>query len=188
MAVLFGSERSETVDELAIKNMEKILRGYYRKQEELQSKKAAIESVEKNEREIRCILLDANQLIPSKGTVTFYSAAAGGGNGLISDPTAQSYQEFTKSVEKFQNELVVLLQKKIKLKMQIMQLVSSMDGITFALNLLDPLERKICNEYYGLKRKSNLQIGLALNLDEKSVRYRRKNINQKLIEYLRIKG
>jgi hypothetical protein len=176
------------VDEVAIKKMEKTLRDYYRKLEELESKKAAIAAIEKNEREVRGVLLDADQLIPSKGMVTRYSAAAGGGNGFVSDPTAQGYQEFTKSIEKFQNELVVLIQRKIKLKMQIMQIESSTDGITFALNLLEPLERKICEEYYGLRRKSNLQIGLALNLDEKSVRYRRKVINQKLADYLRVTG
>lgn len=175
------------MDDAAIKSMEKTLRTYYRKREELQNKKESIEGIEKNMREIRGILLDANQLVPSKGTVTNYSLVGGGGNGYISDPTAQTYQEFTKSVEKFQDELMVLVQKKINLKMQVMQIEASIAGITFALNLLDPLEQKICLEYYGLKRKSNLQIGLALNMDEKSVRYRRKIINQKLIDYLRIK-
>ncbi len=175
------------MDEVAIKHMEKTLRSYYRKLEELQYKKNALEVLEKNEHDIRCILLDANQLIPSKGTVAHYSTAAGGGSGYISDPTVQTYQEFTKSVEKFQNELVVLIQKKIKLKMQVIQLESAIDGITFAMNLLEPMERKICDDYYGIKRKSNLQIGLALNMDEKSVRYRRKIINQKLVEYLRVK-
>jgi hypothetical protein len=94
-------------------------------------------------------LLDANQLIPSKGTVAQYCLAGGGGNGYTSDPTAQTYHEFTKSVERFQNELVILLQKKMKLKMQVMQLESSIDGITFALNLLDPLERQICEPITG---------------------------------------
>lgn len=175
------------MDEAAIKNMEKTLRNYYRKREEIESKRVEIEAVEKHEREIRGILFDADQLIPSKGSVRQYQAMAGGGNGWINDPTAQNYQEFARSVENFQNKLVVLMQKKMKLKMQIMQLESSTDGIAFALNLLDPLEKKICDGYYGLKKKSNLQIGLALNLDEKSVRYRRKIINQKLIEYLKVK-
>lgn len=175
------------MDDVAIKNMERKLRSYYRKLEELQIKKNAITAIEKNEREIRCILVDANQLIPSKGIVTKYSAAAGSGSGYINDPTAQSYNEFARSVEKFQNELVGLIQNKMKLKMQILQLESSIDGITFALNMLDTLEHTICEQYYGVKRKSNLQIGLVLNMDEKTIRYRRKIINQKLIEYLRIK-
>jgi hypothetical protein len=45
-------ERGETMDEAAIKNMEKTLRNYYAKREELQSKKIAIEAIEKNERDI----------------------------------------------------------------------------------------------------------------------------------------
>ncbi len=40
------------MDEAAIKNMEKTLRNYYAKREELQSKKIAIEAIEKNERDI----------------------------------------------------------------------------------------------------------------------------------------
>lgn len=175
------------MDDTIIKKMEKTLRSYYRKQEEVRAQKRVLESIEKNEQEIRCVLLDINQLIPSGGTVAKYCTAAGGGNGYVSDPTSRSYHEYTQSVEKLQGELVVLLKDKMKLKMHIMQLEASLDGITFALNLLDPLERQICEQYYGLKRKTNLQIGLALNLDEKSIRYRRKNINQKLNEYLHVK-
>lgn len=105
---------------------------------------------------------------------------------MVSDPTAQAYQEYSRSVENLQRELVMLLPKKMKLKMQIIQLEAAIDRIGFALNLLDPIERTICEQYYGLRRKSNLQIGLALNMDEKTIRYRKKSISKKLSEYLRL--
>lgn len=180
-------ERRVNMNDTAMKGMEAALRSYYRKLDERQVKKRALEAVEKNAEDIRRILLDVNQLIPSKGTVSSYRPVTGGGSGLVCDPTAQAYAEFTRSMERSQRELVVLLEKKIRLKMEIMHLESSIEGIGFALNLLDPVERMICEQYYGLKRKSNLQIGLALNMDEKTIRYRRKNINQKLSDYLKVK-
>lgn len=175
------------MNDMAMKGMETILRNYYRKLEELQVKRRALEAVEKNAEDIRKILSDVNQLIPSNGTVAKYNVAAGGSKGRISDPTAQAYNEFARSMEKSQMELVVLLEKKIKLKMEIMHLEASIEGISFALDVLDAVERAICEQYYGLKRTSNLQIGLALGMDEKTVRYRKRNITQKLSNYLRIK-
>lgn len=176
------------MNEPAIKGMESTLQKYYRKIEELHVKKRALETVEKNADELKRMLLDVNQLIPSNGTVAKYSQVGGGQAGGISDPTAHAYNEFARSVEQYQRELVVLLQKRIKLKMEIMQLESSIEGIGFALNLLDPVEKTICEQYYGLRRKSNLQIGLALNMDEKTIRYRRKIINQKLSDYLKVRA
>ncbi|KUO59012.1 MAG: hypothetical protein APF84_05765 [Gracilibacter sp. BRH_c7a] len=175
------------MDDTVIKEMESTLQRYYRKIEELQSKRKALETVEKNADDIRRILLDVNQLIPSNGTVANYNLIVAESSGRVYDTTAQAYNEFSRSVEKFERELVTLLQKKIKLKMQIMQLEASLEGIGFALNLLDPLDRTICEQYYGVKRKSNLQIGLSLNMDEKSIRYRKKIINQKLSEYLKVR-
>jgi uncharacterized protein YccT (UPF0319 family) len=165
--------------------MENKLRGYYQKVEELKVKQNDLKILEKNIEEIKLILSDATELIPSRGMIATYKVTVGTSRG-ISDPTVQAYNDYEKSIEQFQRNLVILLQKKINLKMDIMNLESVIEGITFALDLLDPLDRTICEQYYGLKRKSNLQIGLALNMDEKSIRYRRKNINNKLIKYLKV--
>ncbi|UWG96404.1 hypothetical protein LPY66_16105 [Dehalobacter sp. DCM] len=175
------------MDNTTMKGMEATLRSYYRKLEELQVKRRALEAVEMHVEDIRKTLCDVNQLIPSNGMVAKYGVAAGGSSGHMSDPTVQAYNDFSRSIEKSQMELVGLLEKKIKLKMEIMHLEASMEGICFALDSLDPLEQAICEQYYGLKRKSNLQIGLALGMDEKTIRYRKKNINQKLTDYLRFK-
>lgn len=174
------------MDDAVMREMEATLRSYYKKIEELQGKRRALETVEKNAEDVRRLLQDANQLVPSNGTVAKYSFAAGGPSRMVSDPTAQAYQEYSRTVENLQRELVMLLPKKMKLKMQIIQLEAAVDRIGFALNLLDPIERTICEQYYGLRRKSNLQIGLALNMDEKTIRYRKKSISKKLSEYLRL--
>lgn len=179
------SKRSDILSEDDLKNMENILRSYFRRLEELQVKRIALENVKKNADEARRILLDVNEIVPTKGTIARYKAISGG-CGYVNDGLAQNYYEFTSSVERLQKELISLLHRNIKLKMQIIYLESAIEGITFALSLLEPVDRTICEQYYGIRNKSNLQIGLNLNMDEKTIRYRRKRINQKLLQYLKV--
>lgn len=171
--------------EMLDKELENILKNYYCRMHELQVKKIALEKVRKSTDEIRKILLDVNEVVPPQGTIARYKAVSGG-CGYVNDGSAQNYYNFTLSLENFQKELVSLMHKNIKLQIQIIYLESAVEGISFALNLLEPLDRTICEQCYGLGGKSNLQIGLALNMDEKTIRYRRKRINRKLAEFLRV--
>lgn len=173
----------EALQKSQMTDTENMLKNYYRSLNELWVKKAIIENLRKNANEIRNILLDVNELVPSRGIVTQYMAVSGG-CVYVCDRSAQNYYEFTSSVEKFEKRLAALLHRGVKLKSQIIYLESAIEGITYALGLLDPVDRTICEKCYGLKEHSNLQIAKELRMDEKTIRYRRKKINQKLNLYL----
>jgi len=173
----------EVLRKSQITDTEDMLKNYYRSLNELWVKKGIIKNLRKNAEEIRNILLDVNELVPSKGIVARYMAVSGGCM-YVCDRTAQNYYEFTSSVEKFEKRLAALLHRSAKLKIQIIYLESAIEGITYVLSLLDPVDRTICEKCYGLKEHSNLQIAKELRMDEKTIRCRRKKINQKLSLYL----
>ncbi len=168
------------------KKTERMLYNYYRKKEGLLRNKKALETTEKHIQDIRLILMDADELIPSFGVIGNYMCMVGGtGKGITGDPTVRRFDEHHKSIEDLQDELARLIRRKIKLKMRIMKLEAEMDGIEFALGLLDEEERNIAEQKYLYKR-SNIQVGIALGMDESTVRYRRNAFVQKVAKSLRI--
>lgn len=174
------------MEERLFTKTEKILYGYYKKREELYRKQKALETVEQNIADIRRILAEADDLIPSFGIVGKYQTVVGGtGGGSVSDPTERIYSEYVRTIEDFERELAQLIKRKIKLKMRIMTLQTEIEGIEFALGLLEEQEKKIAEQKYYYKR-SNLQIGLALKMDESTVRYQRRLIVEKMARYLRV--
>lgn len=80
-----------------------------------------------------------------------------------------TYQKHMKTIEQLQNKLSELMQRKIKLKMRIFKLEQEIYGIEFAIGELSEIEKKIVEQKYFYKR-SNLQIGIELGYDEKSIR------------------
>ena len=173
------------MNEIPSRELENILRNYYCRMHELQVKKIALEKLRKSTDEIRKILLDVHEIVPLQGTIARYKAVSGG-CGYVNDGSAQNYYNFTLSLENFQKELVSLMHKNIKLQIQIIYLESAVEGVSFALASLEALDRTICEQCYGLRGKSNLQIASALRMDEKTIRHRRKRINRKLAEYLSV--
>ncbi|UWG96405.1 LuxR C-terminal-related transcriptional regulator [Dehalobacter sp. DCM] len=166
-------------------DVEDILEAYYRKLDEIQVKEIVIKTIEKNVGELRRMLLDVNELVPSKDVISVYGGILGGA-GYVCEASAQSYPALKPPKDRIEKELVKLRQRRIKLKMQIVYLESAIEGISFAMSLLDPIDRTICEGCYGLKGKSNMQISQELNMDEKTIRNRRKKIMLKLTMYLHL--
>ncbi len=170
------------MEEELYRRVERILYSYYRKLQEVARKKQALATVENHIKDIRRLLVDADELIPSLGMTGKYAVAVGGSRGLGS-PTENIYQLHSRTVGHLQNQLAKLMHRKVKLKMRIMRLEVETEGITFILGFLEDVERDIVEQRYCYKR-SNLQIGMALGMDESTVRYKRQAIIEKIGKYL----
>lgn len=97
----------------------------------------------------------------------------------------QIYWEFNSTMERFKQYLINLMQRQLKLKMQILYLEAEVEEIAFVLGRLDFHDRLICEKSYGLPGKSNIQIGAELKMDEKTIRYRRKRMASQLFKVLK---
>ncbi len=175
------------MDEALFHKTEGILYRYYRKLQDLERKRKALAGTEKRIAEVRKLLAEADDFIPSFGMIGNYLAVVGGkSDGPPADHTARAYDAYTYSVERLTDELARLGKRRISLKLRIMTLEAETEGIEFAIGLLEPEERRIVEQKY-LYRRSNLQIGMALGMDESTVRYRRQAIVEKVAKWLRVK-
>lgn len=166
--------------------VEGILYRYYRKKQQIQRLKKSLNTIEEQIKDIRRILSDKEALRPSLGIVGKYMIVVGGeGGGFHSDPVDRTYQMHIKTIEQLQNKLSELMQRKIKLKMRIFKLEQEIDGIEFAIGELSEIEKKIVEQKYFYKR-SNVQIGIAINCDEATVRRKRKEIVEKIANMLQV--
>lgn len=173
------------MDEAAYRKTEGILYRYYQKKEELARCQDALQTVAQHMGEVRRVLLDADDLIPSIGIIGKYMAIIGGqGGGPPGDPTATAYSTYQRSVDELKQELRHLMQRKISLQLRQIKLTTELEGIEFALGLLCAEEQKIVEQKYRYQR-SNLQVGLALGMDEGTVRYRRRAIVERVARTLR---
>lgn len=140
--------------------VEQALKNYYRRQYELQIKKQQLDVMEKNIHDLRLTLKYAYDLIPHQNTVWKY--------------------ELTATIAQFRDYLLALTHRTIKLRLQIMYLESELAEMSFLLSVLEPVDRIICANSYGVQEKSNIQTGAEINMDEKAVRYRRKKLIARL--------
>lgn len=172
------------MDKELFRKVEGMLYRYYRKLQDLGRKKKALAGTEKRIAEIKKLLIEANNFIPSFGMVGNYLAVIGGkSDGPLADHTVRAYDVYTHSVDQLMGKLAQLEKRRISLKLRIMTLETEIEGIEFAISLLDPEERQIVEQKYMYQR-SNLQIGMALGLDESTVRYRRQAIVEKIARWL----
>lgn len=147
-------------------DIEKILRDYFRKLNEVTLKKQLLGMLDQNMNDVKRTLIYAYDLVPGK-------------------EAAQKFK-FASSMRQFNYFLIGSSRRQIKLKIQIMYLEAEVEGISFALGLLEPVDRVICEGSYGVQTKSNVRIGSELKMDEKTIRYRRKKIIAGLTQVLKL--
>lgn len=165
---------------------EGLLYSYFKKKQRLQLLLARLDKIDKQMIDIRNILMDKDELVPSLGMVGNYMvlvAASGGDDGSKVEKTLSQYE---KTLDNLRDDLIKLAQDKIKVKMKIMQLESETDGIEFALSTLTDMEKKIVEQKY-LYQRSNVQIGIALGFEEGTIRYKRRSIVERMARILGLK-
>jgi hypothetical protein len=147
--------------------------------DELQMMQNTLKKIERNINDIRLTLLDVSELIANKGPVEKYILISGCST-LVNDSSAQLYYQFSRLIDRFHKELVFLIQKRIKLSIRIMYYEMALEDIDFAIKMLEPIEKEICEKCYGLKSVSNLKLSHILHTDEKTIRNKKKAINFKI--------
>lgn len=167
-----------------VDHVEVVLRNYYLKLNEIKKRKQFLCAINQNINDFKRTLLHVYELIPIRETTSTYKAIWGA--YCVNDLTAKRYFEFSSTMEQFKNYLTELTHRQQKLKIQILYLESEIEGITFALSILEPSDRIICEKCYGIQGKSNIQIGNDLKMDEKTIRYRRKKILAQLLKIIRL--
>lgn len=164
---------------------EGLLYSYFKKKQRTQLLLARLDKINKQMIDVRNILMDKDELVPSLGVVGNYMilvAAGGGSNSKVE----QTYNQYEMTLDDLRNELVKLAREKIKVKMKIMQLESETEGVEFALSTLTDMERKVVEQKY-LYQRSNVQIGIALGFEEGTIRYKRRAIVERVTRILGIK-
>ncbi len=177
MALPVYYEKTAVPDEKALA-IEEVLRNYYRKQTELKNKKQLLNLLDRNILDTKKTLLCIYENIPVREAAAQYKAIVG--NYLVNDLKAQTYYEFTSTLEQYRNYLLQLRQRRLKIKMRILYIEEETEGAAFALSQMEPVDQFICEKSYGIPGVSNIQIGMELNMNEKAIRYRRKRIVARL--------
>lgn len=174
------------MEDRVFKKVEGMLYRYWWKKQQIERLQKSLATVEQHIKDIRLILSEKDELYPSMGIIGKYMVIVGGqGGGAHGDPASDTYQEYIRTVEELQKELSELCQRRMKLKLRLLKLEQEIDGIEFAISYLPEIERKIVEQRYLYKR-SNLQIGMALGYDEKSIRNWRKKLVYEVARLLNV--
>ncbi|MBO8169329.1 MAG: hypothetical protein H0Z35_09130 [Thermoanaerobacteraceae bacterium] len=168
------------MEERVFQKVERMLYRYWGKKKQIERLQKSLATVEQHIKDIRVILSDKEELYPSLGVIGKYMVVVGGqGGGGHGDPVDDTYSEFTRTLEQLRRQLADLNRRRVKLKLRIFKLEQEIDGIEFAIGELEELEQKIVEQRYFYKR-SNVQIGLALHCDEKTIRRKREEIIERI--------
>lgn len=163
--------------------IEGLLYSYFKKKQRTQLLVSRLDKINKQMIDIRNILMDTDELVPSLGMVGNYMVLVSAGGGGGDSKVERAYSKYERTLDDLRDELVKLAREKIRIKMKIMQLESETEGIEFALSTLTEMEKKIVEQKY-LYQRSNVQIGIALGFEEGTIRYKRRSIVERVARIL----
>ncbi|QNB45853.1 hypothetical protein BR63_05700 [Thermanaerosceptrum fracticalcis] len=171
----------------AKEKLERTLREYWKSKQKLWGLERGLELVEKEIKRCRTILAEKEDLIPSPTQLSFTLGVAGGGSCEFT-PVERTLQLYEMTQISLIQRIKELRQKQAQLSQRIFKIRFSNDWIDYiAENHLDDFERKIFEQCYAYGR-SNIQVGIALNCDEATVRRKREKILLTFYEFLRIRA
>ncbi|MFZ7103342.1 MAG: hypothetical protein ACOWWO_11905 [Peptococcaceae bacterium] len=166
--------------------LERVLKDFWKKKQKIEMLERKLKFVEKEIQSLRVILSEKEELIPSPAQAKFI---AGGGRGGSSEftPVEKAVQAYLKNQVELVNKIDEGLKEKYELLSKINQYRMEIDWIEhIADNYLDDFERQAFEQCYCYRR-SNIQVGIALNCGEATIRRKREKILARFQEFLVLK-
>lgn len=168
-------------------NLENSLRGYWKNIQKLYGLYNSLQNIDKNIQDLRGILAEKEDLIPSPNQMRFIPGGGRGGSTEFT-PIEQAALMYEMNQTKIYEKIQQLRARKVKIKWRILDLENKTDWITYIQNVhLDKFEQQVFEQCYAYRR-SNVQVGIALNCDESTVRRKREKILCTFYEFLRLRA
>lgn len=171
------------MDKELFRKTEGLLYTYWKKKQRIQLLRARLDNLNKHMTDIRNILADKDELVPSIGIIGNYMTVVAAGGGSGNSKVESAYNQYAKTIDDLREELVKIAREKIRLKMKVMQLEAETEGVEFVISTLSDMEKKIVEQKY-LYQRSNVQIGVALGFEEGTIRYKRRSIVSRVARIL----
>jgi hypothetical protein len=175
------------MDEQARTKLEKDLRGYWKNVLRLEGLTNALKNIEKNIQDLRGILAEKEDLIPSPTQLSF-TPGGGHGGSMEFTPVERSAAIYEMNQEKIYLKIQELRRVWINKKLKIAELEFKIDWTHYVCEVhLDDFEKKVFEQCYCYRR-SNVQVGIALTCDESTIRRKREKILLTFYEFLKLRA
>lgn len=175
------------MDERAKRKLQHDLERYWKNTIKLEGLNRKLKYIEQNIRDLRGILAQKEDLVPSPGQLSFIPGGGRGGSSEFT-PIERSMYMYEMNQARIYEKIQKLRRDEVRIKCRILQLEFRTNWIKFiSENYLDVFERQVFEQCYCYRR-SNIQVGIALKCDEKTVRRNREKIINTFYEFLRLKA
>lgn len=180
-------EGEGNMNEQAKKKLENDLKRYWKNIQKIEALKRAFEKIENDIRDLRGVLAEKEDLIPSPAQLKFIPGGGRGGSSEFT-PIEQSLHLYEMNQARIYKKIQELRRRHFNIKCRISQVEYRMDWISYiARNYLDSYEQKVFEQCYCYCR-SNSAVALALHCDEKTIRRKRDKILLTFYDFLRLRA
>lgn len=170
------------------KKLERTLAQYWKDKQKLYYLYSSLEKIENEIKVMLGILKDKEDLLPSPAPVQL-SFTPGAPVGYCEFTSVErSLEMYNLQQQKIREKIDRLLERKAKIRWRIIQKEHSAGWIKHvAENFLNQEERTIFEQCYGYGR-SNIQVAIALDYEETTIRRKREKILGVFYQFLRLKA